>query len=81
MGGVPYLSVVIIPGDESLLVTVDNSPPFKQFQGCFLQAANISPFVRLTFRDVWRETPPSRRHGLCDGTICRKAIESIAAFL
>ena len=61
MGGVPYLSVVIIPGDESLLVTVDNSPPFKQFQGCFFQAANISPFVRLTFRDVWRETPPSRR--------------------
>ena len=26
-----------------------------------IQAANFSPFVMLTFRDVWRETPPSRR--------------------
>jgi hypothetical protein len=32
-------------------------------QSTAIQAANFSPFVMLTFRDVWRETPPSRRTG------------------
>lgn len=42
-----------------------------------IQTANLSPFVRLTFRDVWRGTPPSRRTvaalGLVETMLCRKA--------